>query len=172
MNLEKLFVEYWSQITLLLLAIGYFIKRFFDTKSRKVEINHTLFQQNRISAVNNFYSSYAKAKLMWEQLAIYEILSREIDPKTIDAVVFPSLNDLNKNLLEIKIYFDEEETNYFDELVKGLMSINGKLHALYYDTKPLSARADDFYSFRTKVSEANSGVLKKLNQIIRASYGS
>ncbi len=64
MKIEELFTTYWSQVTLLIIGIGYFIKRIFDQKSKKLEINHSLFQQNRINAVSKFLSTYAKTELM------------------------------------------------------------------------------------------------------------
>jgi hypothetical protein len=73
MELKDIFTTYWSQVTLILLAVGYLIKRGLDIKSKKTEINHSLFQQNRISSVKTFFSKYAKTELMWNQLAIYEI---------------------------------------------------------------------------------------------------
>ena len=62
MELKELFTTYWSQITLLLIGISYFIKRGFDIKTRKIEINHSLYQQNRLSTVNRFLKIMQKQK--------------------------------------------------------------------------------------------------------------
>ena len=45
MNIADLFTTYWSQMTLILLGVGYFFKRWFDNKSKKIEINHSIYQQ-------------------------------------------------------------------------------------------------------------------------------
>jgi len=57
MTIKDLLTIYWSQFTLILIAIGslvfYFIKRHFDKSSKKIEINHSLFQQNRLNLNNS-----------------------------------------------------------------------------------------------------------------------
>lgn len=92
MELKDILTTYWSQITLLLVGIGYLIKRGLDIKSKKLEINHSLFQQNRLYAINRFFESYAKVELMWNQIAIYDIISQKLSPMEIDLLVFPTLN--------------------------------------------------------------------------------
>jgi hypothetical protein len=62
----------------------------------KNEINHFLFQQNRLLALNRFFENYAKTELMWTQIAIYGILSNKLLPKEIYKLIFPRLNDLEK----------------------------------------------------------------------------
>lgn len=83
MTLKDLFTTYWSQVTLILLAIGYLLKRLLNNKSRKMEINHSLYQQNRILTLKSYFSNYAKAELMWQQLSIYEILEHKMTAKEI-----------------------------------------------------------------------------------------
>jgi len=95
--IEKLLTTYWGQTTLILLAIAYFIKRIFDNKSKKIEINHSLFQQKRLKVLNDFYSNYAKTEFLWDHLAIYDILSNKLVAKEIDNIIWPILNDLKKN---------------------------------------------------------------------------
>jgi hypothetical protein len=68
MTIEKLFTEYWSQFTLLLIGFGYFIKRIFDNISKRQEINHSLFQQKKLEVANSFFSTYAKAELIFTHI--------------------------------------------------------------------------------------------------------
>ena len=82
MKLEDLLTTYWPQTTLFLTfiigLIVYFIKRAFDTKSKKIEVNHTLFQQNRLAAVNRFFENYSKVATYWNQIPIYDVIYREV----------------------------------------------------------------------------------------------
>lgn len=113
-----------SQIPVLLLGIGYFIKRIFDTKSKKIEINHTLFQQNRLLAINRFFESYAKAETKFNQIEIYQIVRRETNPDELNKIVLPTLNELDSSLFELRIYFDESALEKFKSLVLNLKTIN------------------------------------------------
>ena len=136
MKLTDLFTTYWSQVTLILLALGYFIKRILDNKSKKIEINHSLFQQNRINTVNRFFSVSVKVELMFNQIATYEILEHKLNAKDIDKIVFTQLNEMSQVLLELKIYFEKKEHSYFQRLSDSLFSINHKLSELYFDNNP------------------------------------
>ena len=173
MELKELFTTYWSQITLLLLGLSYFIKRGFDIKSKKIEINHSLYQQNRLSTVNRFFENYAKAEMMWNQIAIYDILSRKFAPKEIDKLIFPTLNELDKNLLELMIYFEEPDYKKFKILVSNIKSINNKLSELYfdYDSKIKDTqKSTSLELIKIKVYRENEKILIDLNKIMKDIY--
>jgi hypothetical protein len=158
---------------LILLAIGYFIKRILDNKSKKIEINHSLFQQNRIISVNNFFSHYSKVESMWNQIAINKILSNSIDVKEIDKIIFPPLNELNRTFFELKIYFSDDDLKYFEELTDGLVSINRKLNNLYFEQQnemSLLERSNEFFFFRASVLKNNNEILNKLCQRIKYTF--
>lgn len=124
MELKEILTTYWPQTTLLLGLILYFVKRFFDTKSKKIEINHTLFQQNRLLAINRFFESYAKAVTKFNQIEIYQIVRRKTDPDDLNKIVLPTLNELDSSLFELRIYFDEFAFKKFKSLVLNLKTIN------------------------------------------------
>jgi len=177
MTFKELLTTYWSQFTLILIAIGslifYFIKRYFDNSSKKIEINHSLFQQNRLNAVNEFYKNYSKAELLWKQIAIWDILSHQIKPKEIDEIVVPVLNDLKKSLFELKIYFDKNEHNHFESLVNGIYAINKKMSELYFDydkDKKDVHKVNEFDFTRDDILEKNNKTIDKLSSIIRDTY--
>jgi hypothetical protein len=173
MEFKELFTTYWSQVTLLLIGIGYFIKRGFDIKTRKIEVNHSLYQQNRLSTVNRFFENYAKAEMMWNQIAIYDILSRKFAPKEIDKLIFPTLNELDKNLLELMIYFDESDYSKFKSLVSNIKSINHKLSELYFDydaNKTNTNKSNDLELIKIKVYRENKKILNDLNKVMKNIY--
>jgi len=170
MDFKELFTTYWSQITLLLLGISYFIKRGFDIKTKKVEINHSLYQQSRLSTVNRFFENYAKAEMMWNQIAIYDILSRKFAPKEIDNLIFPTLNELDKNLLELMIYFDDQDYLKFKTLASNVKSINGKLRDLYFDYDPKKTDTEKWNGFeliKNIVYLENEKILNDLNKVMK-----
>jgi len=177
MTIKDLLTTYWSQFTLILIAIGslvfYFIKRHFDKSSKKIEINHSLFQQNRLKTVTDFFANYVRAETMWNQIAIWEILERKIDANEIDKMIFPILNDLKRTLFELKIYFKKEDYKHFEDLVNGIYSINGKLSELYFDydkEKKLVHKANEFSFHKDDILKKNSEIIDKICLIISDTY--
>ena len=173
MELKDLFTTYWSQVTLLLIGISYFIKRGLDIKSKKIEINHSLYQQNRLSAINRFFENYAKAELMWNQIAIYDILSRKLSPKEIDQLIFPILNELKKNILELMIYFNESDYKNFKLLVANVESINDKLSELYFDYNPDindTIKSNEFQLIKMTAYQKNNKILPIISNVIKETF--
>ncbi|MBK7626012.1 MAG: hypothetical protein IPJ16_02220 [Bacteroidales bacterium] len=175
MEIKDLLTTYWSQVTLMLFAVGFLLKRILDNKSKKIEINHSLFQQNRLIAVKLFFSKYAKAELMWHQIAIYEILNRKIPTKEIDKIIFPYLNELEETLLELKIYFDSNDHKYFEDLTKGLLSINEKLLSIYFDSDPeknLVKKSNEYSFYKDEILTRNKAIMDKLCLTVKKTFES
>jgi len=179
MECRELQTTYASLLTLVIVGIGslifYFIKRYFDNESKKTEINHSLYQQNRLTAVNRFFESYAKSELMWNQIAIYDILSRNLSPKEIDQLVFPTLNELRKTLLELMIYFNETDYRKFKLLVYHVESINRKLSELYFEYDPKitdTEKSNDFQLIKMKAYQNNDEILLDLSNVIKETFKS
>lgn len=171
--LKELFTTYWSQLTLLLLGIGYFIKRGLDTISNKREINHNLFQQYRLKAVNDFFSSYAKTEQMWKDLSIYPILEYKIDTKEMDKIIFGPVNELRKSVLELLIYFPEKDHKLFSDILNNVLSINGKLSEIYfkYDKETsVIVKSNEFGFFRDEKLDENKELFKQLSQTVKRTF--
>lgn len=171
MDWQKIFTE--SQVPIFLLAISYFIKRYYDLKTKKVELNHSLFQQNRISAINNFYSNYAKVEFMWHELSINDILEYKILPKEIDKVIWPPLNDLKKSVLELKVYLTLDNHSYFQKLLDNFLLVNNNLIRNYFDydrDKTVTNKKNSFSIFKEKIVKENNNILDQVSIKIRKSF--
>tara|TARA_R110002033_G_C3808533_1_gene231916 strand:+ start:24 stop:548 length:525 start_codon:yes stop_codon:yes gene_type:complete len=173
MEIKELLTTYWSQLTLLLLGVGYFIKRVFDNISNKREINHNLFQQNRLKAVNDFFTSYAKTERMWRDLSIIPILNYKIGTKEIDEIIFSPINELRRNVLELQIYFPENEHQLYKDILKNVLEINGKLNSIYFHSDKETSttiKSNEFGFFRDSKLEENEKLFEKLSKIIRKTF--
>jgi len=173
MNLEELFTKYWSQVTLLLLGIGYLIKRLLDIKARKKEINHNLFQQNKIDALGRFFSIYSKASQMWDHLSVFEILENKIAAKEIDKIIFPHLNNLEQSVFELKLYFDDDDHKLFENVSLNMLLINSKLCQLWMNFDEgytIIQKSNDFGGFRGKVLRENRTIINELSTKVRLSF--
>jgi hypothetical protein len=175
MTIEQLFTTYWSQVTLLLVAVGYFIKRFFDQNSKKLEINHSLFQQNRILSVSNFLKAYGKTEMMWREMAIYRILDNKLDANEIDNIIWPPLNEMKKSVLELKIYFDKETHTDFEKMLDGFLAINRKLSELYFGGESdisLMQKSNTFHFYKEEKIKENDALLTHICENIRKIFKS
>jgi hypothetical protein len=171
--IEKLLTVYWSQITLIFLAIAYFVKRTFDNKSKKIEIDHLLFQQNRLKVISDFYTHYAETTFLWQHLAIYDIFANKLSTQEIDKLIWPALNNLRKSQMELQIYFNDKDITLFKDLVDGVYSISNKLSVLFFDGNPentLSSKVNEFHIFQYTVDEKNEQIIKKISDMMQATY--
>lgn len=83
-------------ITLILVGIGYFIKRHFDTNARKREINHTLWQENKISILIQFSEEVSKTNTMWNSFSINKIIEGKILADELYETISSRLSGLKK----------------------------------------------------------------------------
>lgn len=132
MKITDLFTIYWSQLTLILIGIGYFVKRVFDNISSVRVINHNLFQQNRIDSLNRFFKAYSKTEQMWTSIAIWDILDHILSAKELDNIVYPLLNELKSSVMELQIYFKTSNFKHFEEIMENMILIKRKLGEVYF----------------------------------------
>ncbi|MFB9054616.1 hypothetical protein ACFFVB_16125 [Formosa undariae] len=173
MKIDELLTTYWSQIILLLSFVGYFGKRLFDTKSKKREINHTLFQEHKIKSINDFYNFYAINKQMWYELPIYNVMKHQITPNELDKLISPSLNDLRKSVNKLQIYFDKNDFNTIKSVQDNINSINQKLTEIYFDiekTPSVTVDVNEFQYFRDGKLDDNNKVFEKINKLLKKTY--
>lgn len=172
-TLVDLLTTYWSQVTLLFFGLGFLIKRSLDLKSKKLEINHTIFQNQRLEAVNSFFENYSKSEIMWNSIAIWDILNHKVSAIELDQLVFPTLNDLKKNGLELKIYIGEGDFKLIDKIIENMSNINEKLSEEYFNfdkDKNVVQKTNDFQSFRDKKLKENKELFNKFIHVIKMTY--
>lgn len=169
-TIKDLLTIYWSQVTLILIGLGYFVQRAFNLKAKKLEINHNLFQQRRLESVNSFFLNYSKVEQMWVHLSVHRILNQDLDAHEIDAMIFPPINELQKDVLQLQIYFDESEHILFKEIFQNVQSINTELMKIYFDEDDSFSsisKSNNFTSFRNKKLNANDLLFKKLSEELK-----
>lgn len=171
--IKDILTTYWSQSVLLILGIAYFVKRLFDNKSKKIEIKYSLFQQSRITAVNIFFSNYAKVEFMWHKLAYWDILEHKIPAEQMDEAIWPPLYALKQSVFELKIYFAANDHKYFDKLYANFLSLNSSLlnsHMEYSKDKSTIQQANSFTALRDKIFRENNEIIDELTTRIRKPY--
>jgi hypothetical protein len=167
---DKILTDYSWLVVLIITAIMYFVKRIFDLKNKKREVNHSLFQQNRIDVVNRFYAVYAETVQMWNRLSVIPALNGKIDASEMGRIT--DLSSLDKIVLELQIYFKESDYNHFVQIKVNMDGIHRKMLVLYFDVNDmkLGEKTNHFLAFRKAKEEENIATLKKISEIIRATY--
>jgi hypothetical protein len=170
---KEILTTYWSQAVLIVLGIAYFVKRILDNQSKKIEIKYSLFQQNRISAVNAFFSNYSKAEFMWHKIPHWDILQHKIKAAEIDEIVWPPLYALKQSLFELKVYFPGVDHKHFEELYNNFLKLNRNLlnaNVDFSNSKTIKEQADEFTLLRDRIFRENTSVIDNLTEVIRKSY--
>lgn len=171
--IEKLLTVYWPQTTLLLVAVGYPIKRALDNKSKKIEINYTIFQQRRLEALQRFILAYSNIEQVWRVLNIDEIASRSITAKEIDNMIEPPLKEMKSSVLELQVYLDNKDFVLFEQILFNTNIYQSLLSNLYYNYETDKTHYQKLMNFR-KESEPylirNKELIGKVNDIVKKTF--
>jgi hypothetical protein len=167
MNIVNLlFGTYWPQITLVLLGIGYIIKRIFDNKSKRMEIDYTVYRQFKLNAITSFLEAYSLVQTMWLNLNYFEVFEGKLTGKELDEFVWNSLEKMKKSTIDLKIYYEETDYPSFEEITRIMIGINSHFSQSYIsqllgDKINLTKMGNSFVSFR-------DAELKKANNLLLA----
>lgn len=169
----KVLTTYWNQFLILVALVGYFGNRFFERKFKERELKSTLFQTQKLAAINKFIQIYTGTETMFNQLPYYDIFAGNHTAKELDAMVQPSLNSLRLALNELKLFLKPNELKSYQEIndnVKGLMEI---LTNLYFnrDKKSDGSCEANEYSFAVqKMIGKNKINLSNIGAEFRSTY--
>lgn len=172
-TINDILTTYWSQVTLILFGLGFLLKSIIDLRSKKTEINHSLFQQNRLSSVNTFFTNYAKTEAMWNSISVFDVLEKNMDAKDIDDFIFPNLYELRRNVLELNIYFDEDKLKNFLDLYHNMNRIQSKLGEMFFYNKKdknVVQKSSEFKLFRDQIFKENEIIYKKISTQLQNTF--
>ncbi|MBN1462158.1 MAG: hypothetical protein JXQ69_05305 [Paludibacteraceae bacterium] len=169
MEIVEMFTTYGSFTILILLGIGYFIKRVFDNKSKQIEIKSSVYHQNRINVINNFFEIYTKAKVTFELITIPEI--KNFSCEMLDDLLSSHIDNLNKSTYYRYLY-SKNELKYFKQIIKNTKDVHDfmkKIKDQCLDNS-LTIKHSEMESFRKSRFEKNEELIIALNEEIRKSY--
>ena len=172
--MKDFITTYASYITLVILGLGYFIKRVYDLKTKKIDAKHSLFQQNKISAIIQFFSVYSKVDSMWHSFPIHQVLDRKFSLDEIDKKLLP-LSELKISILQLTLYLCKEEINPFESILTGFQKINKQVSDMYFDPpveKNRIALTNEYHLVKIKVERENEKLLDLIGNKIRNDFSS
>lgn len=171
--LEKLLTLYWPQTTLILLAIGYLIKRVLDNKSKKIEINYAIFQQKRLEAMQKFITAFSNSEQAWRLINLDEVASKSITADKLGDIVEPVLREMKSSVLELQIYLDNADYALFEEVLANTNNYYLALSRLYfnYDAEKTSyIKLQEFQEHSNRYLADNRKLIKQVNSIVKKTF--
>lgn len=166
-------ISYWAQISFALAFGIYFIKETRSFFYKKKEINHSLYQQKKIEAIDQYIRDYSDCKKAFRELYIYGIFCGEVPAKEVDIALEP-LNRLESSSRFLILYLDDELYSRFEKITNGVLSLSTKLSIL----KSNSTCKDNpieldvmFTKFRCEVNKETDSDLRTTLKKIRDLWG-
>jgi hypothetical protein len=175
--LDLVLIKYGTFFALALFAISYFVKRVYDYKTRKLEINHSLLQGKTLEAVNRFFENYNSAKAMWNGLSHNGVVNRELTPQQLDDIVQSPMTAVRLSLLELRLYLEPAIYAKFQGVENGLQNIYevvGQIHGMlgqYRQLDPI-ARGNKFSFAKIDNFKANEKLISEACALIRDGFKS
>jgi hypothetical protein len=113
-------------------AVGALIMNLWNARLKKGELNHELYQQNKIAAIQAFYDAYAKI-YFWS--AEFLMMHRNGE-KPVFSDVYPKtwimFEDLKACTDKLGMYFDDEERKPFVTVLLGCGKLCGTIQSGLY----------------------------------------
>ena len=125
MTWKDLFTTYGSYPTLIILGIGYLIKRIYDLKSKKIEVHYSLFQTEKLKEITNFFTCYEKALVMWHKFSIHHVMDGHLNATALDEIIWAPMNNLKIATIELHLYLNDDQLKPYELVYSHLLDING-----------------------------------------------
>lgn len=104
----------------LLAFITYLVNRYYDLRLRKIEIKHSLFQENKFTAITYFLSGYIHADKLIRKIVIDDSISLPVDE---EKQIMAALQNLKVALTQLNLYLSPEEMSEYIKLHENVSGI-------------------------------------------------
>ena len=126
-TLKDILTTYWAQTILLLAALGFLLKRFFDLRTKKIEIKQSLFQQNRNIAIVRFIDTYIGLQSLYRQILGQTFDSNKIVNTDFNKLIDERFEQLYASYFYFKVFLDPLEQARYADLVTEMQNISSKI---------------------------------------------
>ena len=168
-TIKEILTTYWPQTVLMIAAVGFLAKRLLDLQTKKIETKHSIFQQNRNTAIMRFIDNYIELQGLYRQILTqkfeFDLIQNEDFLKSLDE----KYEQLYSSYFYFKFFLDPlEQTRYSDLIIEmrnvsdEIMTVSNKF--LSADKEQLKIELKTFIS--GKLGE-NSENFKIIGQIFR-----
>lgn len=120
-----------------------------------------------MESVNKFFSNIATTIQMWKDLPFIQILKNHYTAKEIDKLIFLDINELRRNVVELKIYFHKKKHLDYDNILKLMHQINTNLSSTYFSFEketPINVKSNNFHSFTDQKLNEIDKILQSITE--------
>lgn len=166
----------WSQIAVMLAAIGYIIQKIADWSLRKKEITFTRLQENKILEIKSFYKSYLSLEVALRGYLHQTEFGEHKDEifNEIKRKIYECFLDFNYSSMTVKLFLSDGDIKTVDEIYKVLESIRVDIGG-WHIYKNSGNSSKDFNQKLTEIMDERfpktlPSLIKKIETSLRKSY--
>jgi hypothetical protein len=171
--IKELLITYWNQLLILIGIVGYFGNRFFERKAKDLELKSTLFQTQKLAAINTFIRAYTDAETMLNHLPYYEIFNGKYSSKDLDLMIQPSLTTLRKGFNELTLFVKDSELKTYQMINDNIIELNNLLSNLYFNRSSkenISKEANEYSYAVVEMMRVNKTLISLIGVEFRKAY--
>jgi len=176
-SLKELLTTYFPQVTLILgtifSVILYFIKRRFDLKSKKFEVKYSLFQQNKIDAVKNYFIVYSTIERVLLKISTIKLSEGSYAIGELDKMTIQPIDNLVSADLYLSLFVEDSHRVLFKSITNNILQINSSFIDAFFvprNNTTVIIRSNDLNYQVGVMKDANREILKKISSEIKASF--
>lgn len=164
--MKELITDYWAQISLMTIGAGYFIKIILDYLTKRKEINHSLFQQNRIDTLKEFLTSYSETLVMLNSVPITDIASKKIPIEKTNEILLEPLSRLEAVTVTLGLFLDKSSHKEISRVPENINQIAIDIKMLYTFKLDENTpnRINSIIHRRMRLTEDNNIIITKIIQ--------
>lgn len=174
---QQLFTSYFPQVTLIIGAVVslplYFIKRYFDLKTKKIEVRYALFQQNKIDSIKNYFTAYSTLERIFTKISTLKLVQGLYSTDELDVMTIKGIDNIISANLFLALFMDDSEMKAFQTITNNIMEVHGAFMDAYFKPRAndtVIVRSNELESKIRKMKESNNSILKSMNFGIKHSF--
>ena len=117
------FLKYWVQISFFLIAIGYWVKSFFELWLKKKEINYARITENKISELKSYINAYNELVFTLKEVYFLAGQNKLADNKEIGAKLSTNWLKFISCYSTLRIFINEKDFGLYEEIKQELEEI-------------------------------------------------
>lgn len=149
-------IKYWAQLAVLITAIGYALKGFWDFRVKKLEIKYNLLFKERLESISNFFLLFKQCENSHREL-VQQIIDGNLDTEKYNTV-YQEYEKFEKVYYYVTLLIPPKQKKYFDAL-DDLLS---ELQTLYFNSMNKNA---DMYVINDRFNDIQIESQTHLNNI-------
>lgn len=167
--IKELLTTYWSQTILIIGALGYIIKLFFDLRTKKIELKYSLFEQNRVDSITKFLTAYLDLEQNYKLIPEGRLKLSNLSPEKYDEIFLKRNSELYSAYFFLKLYLDPLELVRYADLVTEMRKVSTEIKNAYIklDTESYEFVEKELKNFIVEKIGFNNDNFKVISKLFR-----